>query len=87
MLINKDQLNSHETKIVFHNAEATLRFAGAIERITFGSDQYQWHPTSTGGSADPDGPASKSKITADAQTTYTLPKASITVLRGRLAAK
>jgi len=86
MLINKDQLNAHDARIVFHDGTATQHFAGAIERITFGSEQYQWHPTSTGGTADPDGPASKSKITAGAQTTYTLPKASITVLRGRLAA-
>jgi hypothetical protein len=38
------------------------------------------------GHADPDGPASKSTITADgADTLYQLPKASIIVLRGKLA--
>jgi NedA-like, galactose-binding domain len=85
MLINKDQLNSHQARILFQDTNTARHFAGAIDRITFGSEQYQWHPTLTGGSADPDGPASKSEIKAAAGTTYTLPKASITVLRGRLA--
>jgi len=85
MLINKDQLNSHQARIVFQDANTARHFVGAIDRITFGSEQYQWHPSLTGGSADPDGPASKSEIKANAGTTYTLPKASITVLRGRLA--
>ncbi len=85
MLINKDQINSHQAQIVFQHANTARHFAGVIDRITFGSEQYQWHPSLTGGSADPDGPASKSEIKANAGTTYTLPKASITVLRGRLA--
>jgi hypothetical protein len=86
MLINKDQMNSHEVQIVFQNAgEATQHFNGPVDRITFGSEQYQWHPAPlpTGGSADPDGPPSRSKISAGAGTAYTLPKASITVLRGK----
>ena len=86
MLINKDQMNSHEVQIVFQNAgEATQHFSGPVDRITFGSEQYQWHPAPlpTGGSADPDGPPSRSKISAAAGTAYTLPKASITVLRGK----
>ncbi len=87
MLINKDQMNSHEAQIVFQNGSAAQHFSGPIDRITFGSEQYQWHPSQlpTGGSADPDGPASKSRITAGAGTIYTLPKASITVLRGKTA--
>jgi hypothetical protein len=85
MLINKDQQNSHAPQISFQNGSAAQHFTGAIDMITFGSEQYQWHPAPLGGSADPDGPAVRSKITAVAGTTYTLPKASITVLRGRVA--
>ena len=87
MLINKDQMNAHAARIVFQNGSTTQHLTGSIDVITFGSEQYQWHPSPppVGGSADPDGPAVRSKITAAAETTYTLPKASITVLRGRLA--
>ena len=86
MLINKDQLSAQDVRIVLQDGTAGWHFAGEIDRITFGSEQYQWHPSLTGGSADPDGPAFKSKVTAVPDTRYTLPKASITVLRGRLAA-
>ncbi len=76
-------------------------FAGTVDQVTFGQAEYQWHPdpatqdvpapSVTGrrrvppGHADPDGPPSKSAITAGgAGTEYHLPKASIVVLRGRL---
>jgi hypothetical protein len=40
------------------------------------------------GHADPDGPATKSTVTADgADTLYDLPKASIVVLRGNLGSQ
>ncbi len=61
-------------------------FSGPVTVLTFGSAQYQWHPTETGGFADPDGPVVKSAITASAETVYALPKASMTVLRGNIAA-
>ena len=49
---------------------------------TFGKAQYQWHPDKNGGRADPDGPAVKSTLIATSDTKFTLPAASITVLRG-----
>jgi hypothetical protein len=53
--------------------------------ITFGSAQYQWHPTKEGGFPDPDGPAVRASVNASADTVYELPKASITVIRGTIA--
>jgi hypothetical protein len=47
--------------------------------------QYQWHAASEGGHADPDGPAARSTATANATTKFTLPAASLTVLRGKLS--
>ncbi len=84
MLINKDQMNPHPVRINFENGRATQHFRGTVDMITFGSEQYQWHPAPppAGGSADPDGPAARSKINATPLTSYTLPKASVTVLRG-----
>ncbi len=89
MLVNKDQENPHAVRIVFDDGgtggERTL--AGPVAFVSFGSEQYRWHPEPKGGRADPDGPAVRSTLTADAQTTYTLPRASVTVVRGRLAGR
>jgi hypothetical protein len=84
MLVNRDQFNDHAVKVAFSGAKQERYLSGAVDRITFGSNEYQWHKDGTGGHADPDGPPSKSTVTGDAKTLYQLPKASITVLRGKL---
>ena len=89
MLVNKDQENAHAVHISFQGApkEAEKHFSGSVSAITFGSEQYQWHSNSEnpiGGVADPDGPPARSSITSNADTTFTLPKASVTVLRGKI---
>jgi hypothetical protein len=87
MVVNKDQEVAHKVRIVFHNAKDSTDafFAGDVDRITFGSAQYQWHPDINNGTADPDGPPSRLKITAAADTTFEIPKASITILRGTIS--
>ena len=85
LIVNKDQENAHTVRIAFHDWSSGDRFfSGPVSATTFGSEQYQWHPTATSGSADPDGPALRSTITAGADTAFTLPKASVTVLRGTI---
>jgi NedA-like, galactose-binding domain len=76
-------------------------FSGTVDRVVFGAAEYQWHPDPVPagaappagrggrgggtGHADPDGPPSKSTVTAGGpDTLYQLPKASIIVLRGKL---
>jgi len=89
MVVNKDQENSHSVRLVFRDA-ATNRdtvFTGPVDRITFGSEQYQWVARPNGGSANPDGPPARSQLSADARTSFTFPKASVTVLRGHIADK
>ncbi len=88
MLVNKDQENPHTVKIVFDDGKSKgdKSFTGSVKMATFGSKQYQWHSNIKGGTADPDGPAAHSTISAGPDTTFTLPKASVTVLRGTLAA-
>jgi hypothetical protein len=85
--MNRDQWNSHRVRIVFHDdkAHADRLFAGPVATTTFGKAQYQWHPDPKGGSADPDGPAVKGSIEANAETTFDLPAASMTVFRGNLS--
>ena len=85
MLVNRDQSNDHAVNLVFQASGKQLHFSGSVDRITFGSNEYQWHQEGEGGHADPDGPPSKSTVTGGAAALYQLPKASITVLRGRIA--
>ena len=86
MVVNKDQENSHSVKIAFADEKSGKKshFAGAVDMVTFGSEQYQWHSNRNGGTADPDGPLARSTILGEENTQFTLPKASVTVLRGRL---
>lgn len=107
LVVNRDQNNSHEVRVHFRDnaAKSTSVFRGDVDMITFGSEQYQWHPAHTifmahsehdydtgvqtdkPGKADPDGPPLASKIHAGDGTVFTLPKASVTVLRGKIAEK
>ena len=45
MLVNRDQYNDHAVKVAFAGAEASSdrHFSGQVDRITFGSNEYQWH--------------------------------------------
>ncbi len=86
MLINKDHDHPHQVRIVFHDLDIQpdSSLAGPVTVITFGKEQYQWHPARKKGYADPDGPAMTSTINGEDNTRYILPAASLTVLRGRL---
>jgi hypothetical protein len=86
MLVNRDQYSDHAVKVVFNDAETKRNryFSGPVDRITFGSAEYVWHPQGERGHADPDGPPSKSRVSGSTETLYTLPMASITVLRGSI---
>ena len=90
MLVNKDQETPHTVTISFQNQKSNsdTYFAGPVSIVTFGSEQYRWHTdlrlVPVGGAADPDGPPARSTISARADTIYELPKASVTVIRGKL---
>jgi len=85
MLINKDYDNAHSVRIVFHDGDGRVDrlFVGPVTMITFGKEQYVWHSALRDGYADPDGPAAKSTLPSGLDR-YTLPRASMTVLRGRV---
>jgi F5/8 type C domain len=86
LLINKDYDRAHEVSIVFHDDEANAdeTFDGLVSSLTFGKGQYQWHPNGKQGYADPDGPAAASTVNGGPGARYTLPAASVTVLRGKM---
>lgn len=88
MLINKDHDNDRAVSVSFADSKAknAWHFAGTVDRIIFGPNEYQWHDEQGGrGHADPDGPASKSTVQGGGDVRYTLPKASVVVLRGHIA--
>jgi hypothetical protein len=88
LVVNKEQENAQTVGISFDDKEkgTSGSFAGPVSVTTFGRAQYQWHADPKGGTADPDGPAVKSTVNAGAGTKFTLPAASVTVIRGSVPA-
>jgi hypothetical protein len=87
MLVNRDHDNSHDVHVVFDTANGQSRsFSGPTTVVSFGSEQYTWIDDGQNSHADPDHPPVGTIVASTPQTTFTLPKASITVLRGHLAA-
>jgi hypothetical protein len=87
LLINKDRERSHAVRVAFHDSDRVgdRFFPGPVELITFGAAQYQWHAGGAGGYAAPDGPPVRVKVKAGAETEYVLPKASLSVIRGKVS--
>jgi F5/8 type C domain len=84
MLINKDRDHAHSVRIAFEDGSKTGYFSGKARVVTFGSEQYVWHGEEASAHADPNLPPVISSVDASAQTVFTLPKASVTVLRGEV---
>jgi hypothetical protein len=82
MLVNRSQTDPHEVKVSFDGLSGSRSFSGPVRFVTFGSEQYVWHDDGPNSHADPDNPPAAKTIIANTRTTFTLPKASITVLRG-----
>ena len=86
LLVNKDSANAHKTKIRFaqDNVRGAQQFAGKVSAITFGALQYVWHPDGAKSHADPDGPPAVTSVDVQPETEFQLPRASITILRGKI---
>jgi hypothetical protein len=86
MLVNRDETNPHTVRVVFEDSKnkRTESFTGPIAFVTFGSEQYVWINDGLNSHADPDNPPIATTISTGPQTTFTLPRASITVLRGKV---
>jgi hypothetical protein len=86
MLVNRDQNNAHAVRVAFDTPrKRESSFSGPVTMTTFGSEQYVWKDEGPNSHADPDGPPVATTVMSDEQTTFILPKASITVLRGKVA--
>lgn len=88
LLINKDPSTDFPVRVFFtEDGKEPREFSGPVTAVTFGPKQYRWHPKGRDSFADPDGPPATSTVDARPGTRFTLPKSSVTVLRGKLSAE
>jgi hypothetical protein len=87
MLVNRDENNAHAVRVVFadsrNNRETS--FSGPVTFVTFGIEQYVWVNDGPNSHPDPDHPPVATTVPATPETVFTLPKASVSVLRGKVA--
>jgi len=86
LLVNRDENHPHTVRVLFENSanQRAASFSGSVTQVSFGSEQYVWKDAGPNSYADPDGPPVGGTVAGGPQATFTLPKASVTVLRGRL---
>ena len=87
MLVNRDEFRPHTVRVEFEDSKSGRKaaFSGPVTLVTFGSEQYVWKHEGTNSHADPDGPPVATTIVGAPQAIFTLPKASVTVLRGQVS--
>ncbi len=87
MLVNRDETSPHTVSVQFEDSRSkqNASFSGPVVFVTFGSEQYVWINNGLNSHPDPDHPPVGNTVAASSQTTFTLPRASITVLRGKVA--
>ena len=85
MLVNRDETHAHSVRMQFNDAKTkrSRSFSGPVTSVTFGSDQYVWINDGPNSHPDPDHPPVATLLPVP-PATFTLPKASITVLRGSI---
>lgn len=86
LIINKDPDNAHDMKIAFEEGGRTTgaAFTGKVKVVTFGAAEYVWHSSGSTSHADPDGPPKRSEVQWTSGQSILLPKASMTVLSGKI---
>jgi F5/8 type C domain/Glycosyl hydrolases family 39 len=86
LIINKDPSNAHEVNLAFENGgkEVADGFSGPVKMVTFGAAEYVWHSSGPSSHADPDGPSKRSSVDWKSSQKVLLPKASVTVVSGKV---
>jgi hypothetical protein len=86
MLVNRDETNPHSVRVQFEDSRTkrNVSFSGPVTFVSFGAEQYVWIDDGPNSHADPDHPPVAATLEAGSQNTFILPKASITVLRGKI---
>jgi len=84
MLVNKDPANAYTVSIQFTGSGSVRHFASPVASEVLSPAEYVWHSDGPKGYPNPDGPPAAASLPGGAGATYTLPAASVTVLRGTL---
>src|SRR5205085_1752613 len=85
MLVNRDHDHSHQVHVVFEESAGRHgSFTGPVTFVTFGSEQYVWREGGRNSHPDPDGPPVSTDVPGGPNATFTLPNASVIVLRGHV---
>jgi hypothetical protein len=86
LIINKDPSNAHQALISFEDGgqPSHMHFTGTVKTVTFGAAEYIWHNSGATSHADPDGPPRRTEADWTPGQKVLLPKASITVLTGKV---
>jgi hypothetical protein len=86
MLVNRDENSSHAVRVAFKDAKnkREASFSGEVTQVIFGSEQYVWINDGPNSHPDPDHSPVATMLRGGAGTIFSLPKASITVLRGKV---
>ena len=89
LIVNKDPSNAHKVNIAFETnpQETPMQFSGPVKMVTFGAAEYKWHSSGATSHADPDGPPKRSIVDWKPGQTVLLPKASVSVLTGKVSGK
>jgi hypothetical protein len=86
MLVNRDEKSAHAVRIGFVGTEQReASFSGPVTFVTFGAEQYLWINDGPNSHPDLGNPPVAKTIAVRADTFFTLPKASVSVLRGKVA--
>ncbi len=85
MLVNRDENGAHQVRVGFSDNGNTSSFSGPVTFVTFGSEQYVWINDGPNSHPDPDNPPVATTMDSSSDTVFTLPKASVSVLRGKVA--
>jgi len=81
MVVNKDQSNPHAVHLVFDDGASSKSFSGSVSMVSFGSEQYVWRSEGVNSHPDPNAPPARKTVQGGL---IELPKASLSVLRGKL---
>ena len=86
MLVNRDENQPHTVLVLFQDSlsQRAASFRDPVSQVSFGSEQYVWKDQGPNSYADPDGPPVGKTVAGGEGATFTLPKASVTVLRGHI---
>ena len=82
LLVNRDLKNAHTVQVAFQGDAGAQYFSGTVTQVSFGKAQYNWVPNGAKSHPNPDGPAVTTQQAGGSGVVYTLPAASVSVLRG-----